>query len=68
MAGVNESIEDEGCDLWYLLAYSPDQILIVKLWSNMKSQLRGVSATKIETLYNAIVDGTRTVEPDEFAN
>lgn len=66
--GVREAIEDAGCDLWYLPAYSPDLNPIEKLWSKVKSWLRRVSAATVEVFYEAIADALRAVGPEECAN
>ena len=68
VAGVREAIEDAGCDLWYLPAYSPDYNPIEKLWSKVKSWLRRVSADSFETIADAVGEALRAVSADECGN
>lgn len=68
VAGVREAIEQAGCDLWYLPAYSPDFNPIEKLWSKVKSWLRRVSAKTFEAVSAAVGDALRAVADDECRN
>lgn len=68
VAGVREAIEQAGCDLWYLPAYSPDFNPIEKLWSKVKAWLRRVGAKTFETVSAAVGDALRAVDSDECRN
>ena len=66
--GVREAIETAGCDLGYLPPYSPGYNPIEKLWSKVKSWLRGVSDGTFKTLSAAVAAALEAVTPDECAN
>jgi len=67
-ARVRELIEDAGCDLWYLPAYSPDLNPIEKLWSKVKNYLRRVSAKTLDSLIQAVANALRTVTANDCKN
>lgn len=47
-------ISDAGAECLFLPAYSPDLNPIEKMWSKIKSILRGMKARTSDTLYEAI--------------
>ena len=51
---VKELIEDRGCQLLYLPAYSPDYNPIEEAFSKIKGLLRKVGARRRETLVEAV--------------
>jgi len=67
-ARVREMIEQAGCDLWYLPAYSPDLNPIEKVWSKVKTYLRRLSAATLDALIEAIANALRTVAASDCKN
>jgi transposase len=66
--GVRHAIEEAGCDLWYLPAYSPDLNPIEKLWSKVKAWLRRIGAKTFKAVIHAIGEALRAVADDECFN
>ena len=65
---VRELIEDAGCDLWYLPAYSPDLNPIEKVWSKVKTYLRRLSAATLDALIQGVANALRTVTASDCKN
>jgi transposase len=63
---VREAVEDAGCRLVFLPAYSPDFNPIEQVFARLKAHLRGVAARTLETLMAAIGDGITTVTPSHI--
>lgn len=55
-----------GATLWYLPPYSPDFNPIEKMWSKIKSRIRGYAARTQKRLWNAISKAWKTVQPNEI--
>jgi transposase len=60
-ARVRQLIEEKGCQLWFLPAYSPDFSPIEEAFSKLKTVLRRSKARTRETLEEAIVQALLTV-------
>lgn len=58
---VTTAIERMGAKVWHLPPYSPELNPIEKLWSKLKTFLRGVGARTPETLLNALQDALQTI-------
>jgi len=65
-ARVRELIEQAGCDLWYLPAYSPDLNPIEKVWSKVKTYLRRVSAKTLDALIEAVANALHTLTASDL--
>jgi len=50
---VREMIEEKGCELWFLPAYSPDLNPIEEAFSKVKGALRKAKARSLESLFDA---------------
>ena len=58
---MRQLIEEKGCDLFFLPAYSPDYSPIEETFSKLKNFLRGVGARTREALEEAICQALLTV-------
>lgn len=63
---IATALEKVGAALWYLPPYSPDFNPIEKMWSKLKSRIRGTAARTRLTLWNAIGKAWKTVQPQEI--
>jgi transposase len=68
VAGVREAIESAGATLVYLPPYSPDLNPIEKLFSKIKTLLRGIGARTADALWKAVGEILGTISPDECEN
>ncbi len=50
---IRESIEERGCELWFLPAYSPDLNPIEEAFSKAKGILRKAKARTLQALFEA---------------
>jgi len=64
--GVQVAIESKGAKLIYLPPYSPDFSPIEKMWSKLKTFLRGKKARTQEDLEVAIHEGLERVKVDDL--
>ena len=64
---TQELIEQAGAELRFLPPYSPDLNPIEKMWSKVKTFLRGTKARTEEELYQAIRLALETVTPADAA-
>jgi transposase len=62
---VRELIERRGCELLYLLPYSPDLNPIEQAFSKMKALLRKAAARTRESLIEAIGRALLAVKPED---
>lgn len=62
---TRELIENCGCTLLFLPAYSPDFSPIEQAWSKLKAYLRRVGARAKEALEEAIGDGLQLITPQD---
>ncbi len=62
---IREMIEAAGAELWYLPPYSPDLNPIEKMWSKVKTFLRGTKARGTEELYQAIRQALQKIKPQD---
>lgn len=62
---IREMIETAGADLWYLPPYSPDLNPIEKMWSKVKTFLRGYEARGTEELYRAVRQALKEITPQD---
>jgi transposase len=62
---IRELIEAAGADLWYLPPYSPDLNPIEKMWSKVKTFLRGYKARGTEELYQAVRQALKEITPQD---
>lgn len=60
-ARVRSLIEAQGCELWYLPAYSPDLSPIEEAFSKLKNGLRRAAARTREGLEDAIAEALDTI-------
>jgi transposase len=67
-AGVRQAIEQAGCQLWYLPAYSPDLNPIENAFSKLKALLRKARERTVEGLQNFLCFCTDAFKADECAN
>lgn len=63
--GVREMIEAAGADLWYLPPYSPDLNPIEKMWSKVKTFLRGYKARGTNELHQAVRQALKKITPQD---
>jgi transposase len=68
VGGVREAIENAGARLLYLPPYAPDFNPIEQAFAKLKPLLRGVAATTVTALWQAIADALDAFTPDECAN
>jgi|SRR5215210_7494256 len=64
---VKELIEERGCELWFLPAYSPDLNPIEEAYSKVKSHLRKTAARRREALEEAIAEALSAITPQDAA-
>jgi len=62
---IREMIQAAGAELWYLPPYSPDLNPIEKMWSKVKTCLRGSKARGTEELYQAIRQALQEIKPQD---
>ncbi len=62
---IRQMIEAAGAELWYLPPYSPDLNPIEKMWSKVKTFLRGTKARGTEELYQAIRQALQKIKPQD---
>ena len=62
---IRELIEQQGCELLYLPAYSPDYNPIEEAFSKIKSLLRKAAARSKEALVEAIGAALSTIDPKD---
>lgn len=62
---IRQMIEAAGAELWYLPPYSPDLNPIEKMWSKVKTFLRGAKARGTEELYQAIRQALQKIKPQD---
>jgi transposase len=62
---TRQLIENCGCTLLFLPAYSPDFSPIEQAWSKLKAHLRRVGARAKEALQEAIADGLQLITPQD---
>ncbi len=62
---MRELIEERGCELLYLPAYSPDYNPIEEAFSKIKRCLRKVAARSKEALVEALGAALSAVSPEE---
>jgi len=61
-------IEQAGCQARFLPAYSPDLNPIEKMWSKIKTFLRGAKARSSRALNNAIAKALKKITPTDAQN
>jgi transposase len=61
-------IEQKGAQVLFLPAYSPDLNPIEKMWSKVKTFLRGAEARTRDTLMDAIALALQSVTPQDASN
>ncbi len=64
---VRKLIEDRGCELWFLPAYSPDLNPIEEAFSKVKARLRKAAARTREALVEAMGEALSAVTPRDAA-
>jgi transposase len=64
---VRTAIEQAGCHLRYLPAYSPDFNPIELVFAKLKTYLRGVAARAVDPLVDAIGLGLTRITPTDIA-
>lgn len=60
-----ELIEDRGCELWFLPAYSPDLNPIEEAFSKVKNAVRKAVARTREVLVDAMGEALSSVTPQD---
>lgn len=65
IAGIRDTIESTGAKLLFLPPYHPDLNPIEKLWSKMKTILRGAQARTLEKLDTAVKDSIQRIYPQD---
>lgn len=68
VAGIREAIEAVGARVLYLPRYSPDFNPIEQLFAKLKSLIRRAAARTLETLWAAVAEALRSIEPLECRN
>lgn len=66
--GVRQAIEGVGCELLFLLPYSPDFNPIEMAFSKLKAHLRARAERSVAALWNSVADIVEFFEQDECAN
>jgi transposase len=66
--GVRQAIEAVGARVLYLPRYSPDFNPIEQLFAKLKAMLRKAAARTVDTLWAAVGDILRTLQPEECRN
>jgi transposase len=64
---VRELIEEKGCELWFLPAYSPDLNPIEEAFSKVKARLRKAAARTREALLEAMGEALSAITPRDAA-
>jgi transposase len=64
---VRELIEERGCELLFLPAYSPDLNPIEEAFSKVKAHLRKAAARTREALVEALGEGLSSITPQDAA-
>jgi transposase len=64
---VRELIEEKGCELWFLPAYSPDLNPIEEAFSKVKARLRKAAARTREALLEAMGEAHSAITPRDAA-
>jgi transposase len=64
---VGELIEERGCELLFLPAYSPDLNPIEEAFSKLKAHLRKAAARRREALLEAIAEALSSITPRDAA-
>jgi transposase len=64
---VRELIEERGCELWFLPAYSPDLNPIEEAFSKIKGALRKAKARSLDALFEATGEALRSITEEELA-
>jgi transposase len=64
---VRQLIEERGCELWFLSAYSPDLNPIEEAFSKLKAHLRKAAARTREALVEAMGEGLSSITPRDAA-
>jgi len=64
---VRELIEERGCELWFLPAYSPDLNPIEEAFSKVKAHLRKAAARTREALLEAMGEALSAITPRDAA-
>lgn len=64
---VKELIEERGCKLWFLPAYSPDLNPIEEAFSKVKAHLRKSAARTREALLEAMGEALSSITPRDAA-
>ena len=64
---VRQLIEERGCELWFLPAYSPDLNPIEEAFSKLKAHLRKAAARTREALVEAMGEGLSSITPRDAA-
>jgi transposase len=64
---VRELIEQRGCEVWFLPAYSPDLNPIEEAFSKVKAHLRKAAARTREALVQAMGTALSSVTPQDAA-
>ena len=62
---VRELIEEKGCELWFLPAYSPDLNPIEQVFSKIKGALRKAKARGLDALFEATREALRSVTEED---
>jgi transposase len=62
---VRELIEENGCELWFLPAYSPELNPIEEAFSKVKGALRKAKARSLEALFEATTEALRSVTEED---
>ena len=62
---VRELIEENGCELWFLPAYSPDLNPIEGAFSKIKGALRKAKARGLEALFEATREALHSVTEED---
>ena len=62
---VRELIEEKGCELWFLPAYSPDLNPIEQAFSKIKGALRKAKARGLDALFEATREALRSVTEED---
>ncbi len=64
---VRELMEEKGCELWFLPAYSPDLNPIEEAFSKVKARLRKAAARTREALLEAMGEALSAITPRDAA-
>jgi len=66
ISAVRQAIEAAGAQLLYLPPYSPDLNPIEKMWSKIKTLLRGAKARTYDALVSAVAEVLTAVTPSDI--